>query len=110
MSPMALQKKVVYPIVAWMIVNIILLLVLLPADYMDLNNWIELVLWIGSIGGLLSMRKRGAALALFTLIYTFSTSVSIIIYYQIWLNAVRVVINAPVIIYIFNEMFAGKFW
>lgn len=103
------QSKIVYLIVAWMIVNIVLVISLLPNDYMDLNNWIELGLWIGSTGGLLSMRKWGAALALFTLIYTFSTSISILIYYQIWLNALRVIINSGVIVYMFKMMFAGKF-
>jgi hypothetical protein len=54
------------------------------------------------------MRKWGAAFAMFTLCYTLSTSVGIIIYYQVWLNAVRVVINVPVIIYMFRSMLAGK--
>ena len=97
-----------YLILAWMAVNIVLLLLLLPADYMDLNNWIELSLWIGSIAALWSMRKWGIAFAAFTLIYTLSTSVSIIIYYQVWLNALRVVINAAVIVYLFKNLLKNK--
>lgn len=92
-----------YLIVLWMIVNVILMLLLLPNDYMDLNNWIELVLWGCSIVGFLSTKKWGIALTLFTLIYTLSTSVSIIIYYQVWLNAVRVAINAALIVYLFHK-------
>jgi hypothetical protein len=41
----------------WMTVIILLMLMLLPQDYMDLNNWIELGLRVSSIAGLLSMKK-----------------------------------------------------
>ena len=75
----------------------------------DLNNWIEIAFWTISIAGVLSMKKWGAAFATFTLCYTLSTSVGILIYYQIWLNAVRVIINVPVIVYMFRSIFAGKF-
>ncbi len=88
----------IYLIVLWTVANVLLMLLLLPGDYMDLNNWIELALWLFSIAGLLSMKKWGAAFRTFTLCYTLSTSVGILIYYQVWLNAVRVVINLPVII------------
>jgi cellulose synthase/poly-beta-1,6-N-acetylglucosamine synthase-like glycosyltransferase len=87
-----------------MAVNILLMLMMLPEDFMDLNNWIELSLWISSIAGLLSNNKWGTALALFTLIYTLSTSVSIIIYYQVWLNLVRVIINTALIAYVFKHL------
>ena len=103
------RSSTLYLIVFWMIINIILMLMMLPEDFMDLNNWIELVLWTCSIAGLLSMRKWGAALVTFTLCYTLSTSMGILIYYQIWLNAVRLIINVPVIIYMFRCIFAGKF-
>jgi hypothetical protein len=103
------RSAIVYLIVIWMVLNILLFLALLPSDYMDLNNWIELGLWIGSIAGLLSLRKWGVSFALFTMIYTLSTSVSIIIYYQIWLNAARVIINAAVIIYLFNTLLKNKY-
>jgi hypothetical protein len=82
---------------------------MLPEDLMDLNNWIELGLWTTSIIGLLSMKRWGIAFVIFTLSYTLSTSVGIIIYYQIWLNAIRVIINIPIIIYVFRELFDGGF-
>lgn len=65
----------VYLIVVWMAINILIMLMMLPEEYMDPNNWIELMLWVSSIGGLLSMKKWGVALATFTLCYTLSTSV-----------------------------------
>lgn len=83
--------------------------IIASGDFEDLNNWIELALWSISIAGLLSMRRWGAAFATFTLIYTLSTSVGILIYFQVWLNAVRVIINAPAIIYMFKSMFASKY-
>jgi len=103
------RSSTTYLIILWMIVNIFLMLLMLPEDYMDFNNWIELGLWTISIVGLLSMKKWGVAFVIFTLCYTLSTSVGIIIYYQIWLNAVRVVINMPTIVYLFRKLFDGGF-
>jgi len=99
-----------YLIVIWMVVNILLMAALIASgDEEDLNNWIEIALWTFSIVGLLSMKKWGAAFAIFTLCYTLSTSMGIVIYYQIWLNAVRVIINAVVIVYLFRSIFAKLF-
>jgi len=92
-----------------MAVNVLLMLMLLPEDYLDLNNWIELGLWTSSIVGLLSMKKWGASLTTFTLVYTLSLSVSIVIYYQIWLNVIRIIINALLTVYMFRSLFADKF-
>ncbi len=104
------RPPVIYVIAVWMVVSImVLVLSLLSGDTADLNNWIEIVLWIISIAGVLSMRKWGVAFAIFTLSYTFSTSMGIVIYYQIWINAIRVVVNVPIIIYLFRELFGGKF-
>ena len=100
--------SVTYLIVFWMLINIVLMLLMLPEDYMDLNNWIELGLWTLSIAGVLSERKWGYAFAIFTLSYTLSTSVGIIIYYQIWLNGIRVIINIPIIAYLFKLVFGEK--
>ena len=50
-------SHVLYLIVVWMAINILIMLLMLPSDYMDPNNWIELVLWASSIAGLLSMKK-----------------------------------------------------
>ena len=101
-----------YLIIAWMVINAVFMVLELTVfgDAADLNNSIELVLWVGSITGLVSMRKWGVALATFTLCYTLSTSMGNIIYYGIWaVNAPRVIINAVAILYLFRSMFAGKF-
>jgi hypothetical protein len=52
--------------------------------------------------------EMGVAFAIFTLSYTLSTSMVIVIYFQIWINAVRVVVNIPIIIYLFRELLNGK--
>ena len=106
---MASRKLLVYPIVVWMILNILLMaLSLLNGDTADLNNYIEIILWVGSIAGVLSSRKWGLAFAIFTLTYTLSTSVGIVVYYGIWINAIRVAINIPIIIYLFRGLFEVK--
>jgi len=107
---MTQKPPFIYAIVAWMILNIAFMgIILLNGDVADLNNWIEIALWATSTAGLLSMRKWGAAFAIFVLAYTLSTSVGIIIYYGVWINAVRVAINVPVIVYLFKALFEGKF-
>ena len=91
----------------WMAINILLMITLIAnGDGQDLNNWIEIAFWAISIPALLSMKKWGVAFALFTLIYTLSTSMGILIYYQVWINALRVIINAAIIIYLFNRIFS----
>jgi len=107
---MTQRPPFIYGIAAWMILNIVLMgIILLNGDTADLNNWIEIVLWATSIAGLLSMRKWGVAFAIFVLVYTLSTSVGILIYYGVWINAVRVAVNVPVIVYLFKALFEGKF-
>jgi hypothetical protein len=104
------RQSVMFAIEFWMAINIFLMITLVVnGDLADLNNWIEIALWTISIPALLSMKKWGAAFAIFTLIYTFSTSIGILIYYQVWINALRVVINSAVIIYLFRAVFKGKF-
>lgn len=99
-----------YAIAGWMGVNILLMAtLLLSGDVQDLNNYLEIALWIASIPALLSARKWGVAFAVFTLVYTLSTSMGILIYYQVWLNAIRVAVNIPVVIYLFRALFEGKF-
>jgi hypothetical protein len=108
----SLSKRpvVLYGIAVWMALNIILMVMtILDGDVADLNNWVEIALWGTSIAGLLSTRKWGVAFAIFTLAYTLSTSMGIIIYYQIWINVIRVIVNVPVIIYLFRMIFYGKF-
>ncbi len=104
------RTPAIYGIVVWMAINIVLMITLIVSgDFEDLNNWIEIALWVISIAGLLSMKKWGAAFATFTLIYTLSTSMGILIYFQVWLNALRVIINAIAIVYMFQRIFKGKF-
>jgi hypothetical protein len=104
------RPQITYMIVAWMAINIALMvLMVLGPDKVDLNNWLEIALWVSSIAGLISWRKWGIAFALFVLIYTFSTSMGILIYYQIWLNSARVIVNGAVIIYLFKIIFEGKY-
>ena len=104
------RPPVIYAIAVWMVFSIVVVTIsLIVGDTADLNNWIEIAIWITSIAGVLSMRKYGVAFAIFTLSYTLSTSMGIVIYYQIWINAIRVVVNIPIIIYLFRELFNGKF-
>jgi len=106
---MAIRRLFVYSIVVWMVLNILLMdLLLVGGDTADFNNYLEIALWVGSIVGVLSFRKWGFAFAIFTLSYTLSTSVGIVIYYGIWVNAIRVALNIPIIIYLFRELFEGK--
>jgi hypothetical protein len=94
-----------FAIAFWMAINVFLMITLITSgDWQDLNNWIEIALWAISIPALLSMRKWGIAFALFTLIYTLSTSMGILIYFQVWLNALRVIINAAIVIYLFRRI------
>lgn len=110
MVQLSKQSPIIYCIIAWAIINIFLMGTLIASgDVQDLNNYIEIVLWGLSIPALLSTKKWGVALAVFTLIYTLSTSMSILIYYQVWLNAFRVAINVPLVIYLFKALFEGKF-
>ncbi len=102
------RPPILYGIVAWMAINILLMvLIIVNGDYEDINNWIEIALWFTAVPALLSNKKWGFAFAIFVLTYTLSTSVSIIIYYQVWLNAVRFV-NVFIIIYLFQQLFRGK--
>ena len=104
------KLHLIYGIAVWMILNIALMgIILLNGDTADLNNWIELALWATSTVGLLSMRKWGAAFTIFVLVYTLSTSVGILIYYGVWINAVRIAVNVPVIVYLLKALFEGKF-
>jgi hypothetical protein len=109
---MRTEKLAVYLTIVWMIINIALFtLMLLNGDVEDFNNWIEIALWVISIAGLLSAKKWGLAFTVFTLAYTLSTSVGIVIYVQglsfdavLWVNAVRVLINAILIVYFFKQL------
>jgi hypothetical protein len=103
------RTPIIIALSVWAVINIALMaLLILSGDVEDLNNYIEIALWTLTIPALLSGKKWGAAFAIAVLIYTLSTSVGILIYYQIWLNAVRL-INIPAAILLFKAIFDGKF-
>jgi hypothetical protein len=59
-------------------------------------------LWIVSIGGLLFIKKYGAAIATFTLIYAFSFNAFNLIYYGApiaLLNGLSAIINGAAVVY-----------
>jgi len=110
------EKIATYLIIVWMVLNIFLFaLLIVNGDEEDLNNWIEIALWIISIAGLLSTKKWGIAFALFTFAYTMSTSVGIMLYADIasfaqvfGVNAFRVVVNVVILVYLFRQVFKHK--
>ena len=80
------RQPAFYAIAAWMAINIVLMaVIILGGDWQDPKNWIEIALWAISIPALIFNKKWGTAFALLVLIYTLSTSVGILIYYQVWL-------------------------
>ncbi len=105
-------------IAVWMILNLVLLALMIPGDLPDINNYIEVALWIAAAAGLLSMRKAGAAFAIAVLCITLSTSMGNVLlayYYNVigepvaYVNALRIALNAVAIIYMFKQIFTGKF-
>jgi hypothetical protein len=107
------KSPAIYAILAWMVINAIFFLLEFTVfnDAADLNNSILLILWISSIVGLSLMRKIGAALTTFTLIYAFSFNAFNVIYYpQVFLlNGTSALINGIAIIYMFKSIFANSF-
>jgi hypothetical protein len=101
-----------------MVINTAIMLILIPGDPTDLNNYLEPILWVVSLIGLFTMTKAGAALATSVLCITLSTSVGIVFlaYYVnlmtepvAYINVIRIAINAVAIVYMFKSIFAGKF-
>ena len=103
----------------WMALNIVLLIFMIAdGDYMDLNNWIETVLFGASIVGLWVNKRQGYALAVSVLCITLGTSMGNVLlgYYLnyglatfVVVNALRIVVNAVAVVYLFKRLFAGKF-
>ncbi len=107
-----------YLIVAWMVLNVILLALMIPGDQADLNNYIEVVFWTASIGSLATMRKAGAAFAVCILCITLGTSMFNVLigYYTstmgelfVYVNAARIIVNAALSAFMFKALFDGKF-
>jgi hypothetical protein len=93
-----------------MTLKIVLITILLVnGDTADFNNWLKISLSSISIAGLLSMKKWGAEIVIFTLCYTFTSSLGNVMYFHIWINALRVVINALLIVLVSKWIFEGKF-
>jgi len=101
-----------------MILNVILFAMMIPSDAADLNNYIEVVLWVCSIAGLLLGKRWGGALAITVLGVTLGTSMGNVLmaYYTGTLgllfapvNALRIVANAVAIAYLFRCVFRGDF-
>jgi hypothetical protein len=110
----------IYLILVWMAVNAFLMVieVTVANDAADLNNSIELVLWIVSIAGLVMMKKWGAALTTLTLSYTIGISTQNVLtaYYlhnfndtYPYVNAFRVIMNLIAVVYMFRTIFANKY-
>jgi hypothetical protein len=102
------KPPAVYGVVAWLAVNVIFyaLEVSVFLDAADPNNSILLILSVASTAGLLTMRKIGAALTIFTLIYAFAFNAFNIMYFQIYLlNGISAILNAVAIIYMFFSVF-----
>lgn len=107
-----------YAVVAWMIVNIAVFLLLIPGDQQDLNNYIELILLAASVAGLFTMKKAGAALATAVSCIAIGNSTGnvLLAYYSnlmtepvAYINALRIVLNVVAVVYLFRQLFAGKF-
>ena len=109
----------VYLLILWMALNIALLILsIATGDYVDLNNWIETVLFAASIVGLWVNKRSGYALAISVLCITLGTSMGNVLlgYYLnyglatfVVLNSLRVCVNAVAVVYLFKRLFAGKF-
>jgi hypothetical protein len=97
----------IYLLLVWMVLNVALLLLMIPGDSQDPNNYVELILWIPSIAGLWLMKKWGAALTIATLCITLSTIMGIIMYYPSL--ETYALVNTIGIVYLFRRVFSGKF-
>ena len=108
----------VYVVLAWMVVNVILFALMIPGDNADLNNYVEVALWVSSIAGLWLNKRWGFALAISVLGITLGTSMGnvFLAYYTGTLqllfapvNALRIIVHAAAIVYLFRFLFRGKF-
>ena len=100
----AKRTPAIYATVVWMIINAVFMALEVTVfnDASDLNNSILLILWVLSIAGLIFLKKYGAAIATFTLIYAFSFNAFNLIYFGAsiaLLNGVSAIINATAAFY-----------
>lgn len=108
----------VYLIMFWMIINVIMLAFMILSHPEEPNSFIEVMLWIPSIGGLWLMKKWGAALAVAVLCITLGISMGnvLLAYYSstmqltfVPVNALRIILNAAAFVYLFKCIFTNKF-
>jgi|SRR5665647_2780365 len=103
----------IFAIVAWMVINTVFMALEVTVfnDSADLNNSILLALWIISTVGLLLMKKFGAAIATFSLIYAFSFNAFNVIYFPEarLLNGISAVANAVAVVYMFISIFKNRY-
>jgi hypothetical protein len=124
------RTTVIYLAVIWMVLNLLLLLLMIQFSE-SIYTYIEVTLWVISIVGLLTMTRIGAATSTVVLAIALITSISNIYTsylrgytdaphsgFLLWIvakerqgyiNALRVTINAALIVYISERIFAGKF-
>jgi hypothetical protein len=108
------RSPAVYALLVWMAINAAFFALELTVfeDAADLNNSILLILWVLSFVGLFSMRKLGAAVTTFSLIYAFSFNAFNVIYFSPFttlLNGTSALINAIAIVYMFKSIFENRF-
>jgi hypothetical protein len=92
-----------------MAINAVFFALMLIEDAVDANNSIILVLMIASIAALLTTRKTGYALSIFTLIYAFTFNTFNLTYFSAQLpfaaliiNAISAILNLAAFIYLFT--------
>lgn len=107
------RSPAIYAIAAWMIINAVFMALELTIfnDTSDLNNSILLVLWIMSTVGILFIRKYGAAIATFTLIYAFSFNAFNLIYFGAiiaLLNGISAIINGVATFYMLFSLVKNR--
>ncbi len=108
----------IYLIIVWMAINTVLRILLIPGDEADLTNWVEPVLWVISIAGLLPMKKWGAVFTVAVLGITIGLSFDnvLLAYYSnllltplAYVNSLRIILNTVAIAYLFKRIFANGF-
>jgi hypothetical protein len=99
------RAPAIYAIVTWMIINIVFMTLELTVfnDAADPNNSILLILWVISTASLLFLKKYGLAIAIFTVIYSFSFNAFNLLYFGLsiaLLNGLSAIVNLVAAIYL----------
>ena len=108
----------VYSVMLWMVLNLVLMVMMIPGDADDLNNYVEVILWVSSLAGLALMKRWDAALTVTALGVTLGTSMgNVFMAYYLGMmgeafapvNALRIVVNVVAVVYLFRCVFHGVF-